>query len=351
MSLVQFPRHPLTFGPTQVHPLPRLTAHLDAGVQLWAKREDCNSGIGCGGNKLRKLEYIVPDALREGCDTLVTLGGVQSNHTRQVAAVAATLGLRCVLIQGNWVDPHGSGYGDVGNPLLSRIYGAELILVEEPFSLAVQGSWEQVLEEIREAGGKPYPIPVGASDHRLGGLGYASFAEELRIQEQSLGFRFDFLVVASASGSTQAGMLAGFAADGHDRHVVGIDVTGEPQATKAQIIHIANQTLDLLGAGKDIGAAEVILQEAYSGPKYGVPSEATIEAIKLCARLEGMITDPVYEGKSMHGLVELVRRGYFPAGSRVLYVHLGGTPALNAYHADFQIREAIRNPEVKRGAL
>lgn len=349
MSLIQFPRYPLTFGPTPIHPLPRLTAHLDASVQLWAKREDCNSGIGSGGNKLRKLEYIIPDALRQGCDTLVTLGGVQSNHTRQVAAVAAALGLRCVLIQGKWVDHQGIGYGDVGNPLLSRIYGAELIQVEEPFSLAVRGSWDRILEKIRNTGGKPYPIPVGASDHRLGGLGYAAFAEELRTQEASLGFSFDFLVVASASGSTQAGMLAGFAGDRPDRCVVGIDVTGDPLSTKAQIIRIRDQTLDLLGSNGKAGGTEVILHEAFSGPSYGIPSEATIQAIKLCARLEGIITDPVYEGKSMHGLIDLVRRGYFPAGSRVLYVHLGGTPAINAYHAEFQDREGLRLPEVARG--
>jgi 1-aminocyclopropane-1-carboxylate deaminase len=174
MSITSFARQPLLFGPSPVHPLERLTAHL-GGARLWAKREDCNSGLAYGGNKTRKLEYLVADALAEGCDTLVSIGGVQSNHTRQVAAVAARLGLRCVLVQERWVDWPDPVYDRVGNILLSRLAGADVRLVRSGFGIGVEESWEQALREVEESGGRPYAIPAGASDHPLGGLGFASW--------------------------------------------------------------------------------------------------------------------------------------------------------------------------------
>jgi 1-aminocyclopropane-1-carboxylate deaminase len=182
VSLSDFPRYPLMFGPSPVHPLERLTAHL-GGAQIWAKREDCNSGLAFGGNKVRKLEYLVPDALALGADTLVSIGGVQSNHTRQVAAVAARLGLRAVLVQESWVDWPDAVGDRVGNILLSRIMGADVRLVDAGFGIGVKSSWEQALDEVRAAGGTPYPIPAGASDHRLGGLGFANWADEVQRQE------------------------------------------------------------------------------------------------------------------------------------------------------------------------
>ena len=175
MSLADFPRYPLLFGPSPVHPLERLTAHL-GGAAIWAKREDCNSGLAFGGNKTRKLEYLVPDALAQGADTLVSIGGVQSNHTRQVAAVAAKLGLKARLVQESWVDWPDSVNDRVGNILLSRIMGADVRLVGEGFGIGIKSSWEQALEDVRAEGGRPYAIPAGASDHRLGGLGFANWA-------------------------------------------------------------------------------------------------------------------------------------------------------------------------------
>ena len=189
MRLDRFPRHPLTFGPSPLEPLPRLSAHLGGKVEIWAKRDDCNAGLAFGGNKTRKLEYLVPDALAQGCDTLVSIGGVQSNHTRQVAAVAAKLGLKCVLVQESWVDWPDSLYDRVGNILLSRLMGAEVRLIEEGFAIGFKESWEQALEDVRAGGGKPYAIPAGASDHPLGGLGYVGFAEEVRRQEAELPLR------------------------------------------------------------------------------------------------------------------------------------------------------------------
>ena len=331
MNLKRFPRHPLTFGPSPIQALKRLSAHLGGGVELYAKREDCNSGLAFGGNKTRKLEYLIPEALAQGCDTLVSIGGIQSNQTRQVAAVAAHLGMKCVLVQENWVNYSDAVYDRVGNIEMSRILGAEVRLDAAGFDIGIRPSWEQAMDDVRRAGGKPFPIPAGCSEHPLGGLGFVGFAEEVRQQEAELGFKFDYIVVCSVTGSTQAGMVVGFAADGRADRVIGIDASAKPGQTRAQILRIARHTAELVGLGREITDADVVLDTRYGGPEYGLPSAGTLDAIRLCARQEGMLTDPVYEGKSMHGMIDRVRRGEFPAGSKVLYAHLGGVPALNAY--------------------
>jgi 1-aminocyclopropane-1-carboxylate deaminase len=331
MNLKRFPRHSLTFGPTPIQPLKRLSAHLGGKVELYAKREDCNSGLAFGGNKTRKLEYLIPEALTQGCDTLVSIGGIQSNQTRQVAAVAAHLGMKCVLVQENWVNYSDAVYDRVGNIEMSRILGADVRLDAAGFDIGIRPSWELALEEVRKHGGKPFPIPAGCSEHPLGGLGFVGFAEEVRAQENELGFRFDYIVVCSVTGSTQAGMVVGFAADGRADHVIGIDASATPAKTTAQILRIAQNTAKLVELGREITDKDVVLDARYGGPAYGLPNEGTMEAIRLCARQEGVLTDPVYEGKSMDGMINKVRQGEFPRGSKVLYAHLGGVPALNAY--------------------
>jgi len=336
MNLQRHERYPLTFGPTPIHPLKRLSAHLGGQVELYAKREDCNSGLAFGGNKTRKLEYLIPEALKQGCDTLVSIGGVQSNQTRQVAAVAAHLGMKCVLVQEHWVNYEDAVYDRVGNIELSRILGADVRLDAAGFDIGIRPSWEQALEDVRKAGGKPFPVPAGCSEHPLGGLGFVGFAEEVRAQEAELGFKFDYVVVCSVTGSTQAGMVVGFAADGRADRVIGIDASAKPEATRAQILRIARHTAEIVELGRPITDADVVLDTRFGGPEYGLPSEGTMEAIRLCARQEGMLTDPVYEGKSMHGMIEMVRQGEFPAGSKVLYAHLGGVPALSAYAELFE---------------
>ena len=336
MHLDRFPRHPLTFGPSPIEPLKRLSAHLGGKVEIWAKRDDCNSGLAFGGNKTRKLEYLVPDALAQGCDTLVTIGGVQSNHTRQVAAVAAKLGLKCRLVQESWVTWPDAVYDRVGNILLSRIMGAEVELVNEPFAIGIKQSWENALDDVRRRGGKPYAIPAGASDHPLGGLGYVGFAEEVRAQEKQLGFAFDYVIVCSVTGSTHAGMVVGFAADGRASKVIGIDASAKPAETRAAVLKIARRTAEMVGLNRPIEAADVTLNEDYAYPEYGIASAETLAAIRLGGRLEAMPTDPVYEGKSLQGMIDLIQRGEIPAGSRVLYAHLGGVPALNGYGALFK---------------
>jgi 1-aminocyclopropane-1-carboxylate deaminase len=335
MNLDAFPREPLLFGPSPVHPLDRLSAHL-GGARMWAKRDDCNSGLAYGGNKTRKLEYLVADALAKGCDTLVSIGGVQSNHTRQVAAVAARMGLGCVLVQESWVDWPDVVYDRVGNIQLSRIMGADVRLVEAGFGIGFKESWEQALADVEGGGGTPYAIPAGASDHELGGLGFARWAQELAEQERELGVFFDTIVVCSVTGSTQAGMIAGFAGQDAERRVIGIDGSARPRETRDQVARIARQTAELIELGRELREDEIVLDERYHAGTYGIPDEQTLEAIRTAGRLEGMITDPVYEGKSMAGMIDLVSRGEIEKGSNVLYAHLGGQPALSAYAGLFR---------------
>ena len=340
-TLESFARYPLLFGPSPIQRLDRLTKHL-GGATVWAKREDCNSGLAFGGNKVRKLEYLVADALAQGCDTLVSIGGVQSNHTRQVAAAAAVAGLKCVLIQESWVDWPDVTYDRVGNILLSRLMGADVRLVKAGFGIGFKESWEQALAEIEAAGGKPYAIPAGASDHPLGGLGFASWAREVEAQEREIGVFFDTVIVCTVTGSTQAGMIAGFAdgprSDGsraRERRVLGIDGSAKPAETHAQVARIARFTAKAIGLGRDLRDDEIVLDDRYHAGTYGIPDSTTLEAMRLAARLEAMITDPVYEGKSMAGLIDLVSRGEIDRSSNVLYAHLGGQPALNAYASLF----------------
>jgi 1-aminocyclopropane-1-carboxylate deaminase len=335
MALADFPRESFLFGPSPVHRLERLSEQLGGRVEIWAKRDDCNSGLAYGGNKTRKLEYLAAEALAQGCDTLVSIGGVQSNHTRQVAAVAAHLGLKCVLVQEHWVEWDDPGYESVGNILLSRIMGADVRLSDAGFDIAFRPSWEDALASVEASGGKPYAIPAGASDHPLGGLGFARWADEVAAQERELGIFFDTIIVCSVTGSTQAGMIAGFAAHDESRSVLGIDGSATVQQTWDQIARIARQTAEAIELGRALADDEIVLLDEWHAGTYGIPDEKTLDAIRLCARLEGVLTDPVYEGKSMAALIDLVREGRIEPGSRVLYAHLGGQPALNAYAGVF----------------
>ena len=339
MSIHDFERYPLTFGPSPVHPLDRLSQHL-GGAQVWAKREDCNSGLAFGGNKIRKLEYIVPDVLAQGADTLVSIGGFQSNHTRQVAAVAAKLGLKCRLVQEKWVDWDDPVNDKVGNILLSRIMGADVRLdplgLRHRHPLVLGGRHRRGREGGRQAvrhPGRRVRAPSGRP--RLRQLGLRGGR-----QEQELGVFFDTIVVCTVTGSTHAGMIAGFAAleesaGGRPRRVLGIDASATLEKTRDQVARIARHTAELIGLGRDLRDDEITVLEGWAGDLYGIPVESTIEAIRLSGRLEGMIIDPVYEGKSMAGLIDLVTSGEIGRDSTVLYAHLGGQPALNAYSGIF----------------
>jgi len=335
IALENTPRINLRFGASPVHRLDRLTEHLGGKVELWAKREDVNSGLAFGGNKTRKLEYLAADAINQGCDTLVSIGGVQSNHTRQVAAVAAKLGLRAVLVQEHWVDWDEVNYEKTGNILLSRILGADVRLDPAGFDIGFRKSWEEAIASVEERGGKPYAIPAGASDHELGGHGFAGWAFEVEDQEKELGFTFDNFIVCSVTGSTQGGMIAGFAHSERAQTVIGIDASATVEKTWDQIARIARRTAAGIELGREVRDDEIVLLDRWHDGIYGIAGPRTIEAIELAARMDGMITDPVYEGKSMAGMIDLVREGYFAEGSSVLYAHLGGQPAMNGYTTAF----------------
>ena len=290
MSLLdKFDRYPLTFGPTPIEHLPRLTDALGGKVQIYAKREDCNSGLAMGGNKLRKLEYIVPDAIASGADTLVSIGGVQSNHTRMVAATAAKIGMKCVVVQEKWVPHYDAVYDRVGNILMTRLMGADSRLVEDGFDIGIRQSWENAIQSVRDAGGIPYAIPAGASVHKFGAFGYIGFAEEVAEQEKALGFQFDYIVVCVVTGSTQAGMIVGFAAQDRADRVIGIDASGTPDQTRAQVRQIVDASAALVELGREIREDEIVIYNDYAYPAYGVPSDETNEAIRLAARTEAMI--------------------------------------------------------------
>ena len=334
-KLESFPREKLTFGQSPLQRLDRLTEHLGGKVEIWAKREDVNSGLAYGGNKTRKLEYLAAEALAQGCDTLVSIGGVQSNHTRQVAAVAAHLGLKCVLVQEHWVDWDEVNYEKTGNILLSRIMGAEVRLDPAGFDIGFRKSWEEAIADVIARGGKPYAIPAGASDHPLGGHGFAGWAFEVEDQERELGFKFDNFTVCSVTGSSQGGMIAGFAHSNRAEAVIGIDASATVEKTWEQIKRIASRTAAAIELGRELRDSEIVLLDRWHDGIYGVAGPRTIDAIKLVGQLEGMITDPVYEGKSMAGMIDLIKEGYFKEGSKVLYVHLGGQPAINGYTTAF----------------
>lgn len=340
-----FPRVSLGFFPSPLSRLNRLSREF--GIEIWAKRDDVSSGLAFGGNKVRKLEWLAADAIKQGCDTLVSIGGVQSNHTRQVTAVAAVLGMKCYTVQETWAEWDDPVYDKVGNILLTRMMGGNPIMAGYGYSTSEKDTWEKAMEEVRMQGGKPYAIPAGASNHRLGGIGYAHFADELVEQENQIGQFFDTVITATCTGSTQAGMVVGFANQSKPRTIIGIDTADNAAMTRSAVTNICQQTIKVIndngGKAKELNVNDIIINPDYSHPAYGIPNEQTIEGIRMAAELEAMITDPVYEGKSIAGLIDLCRKGVIEKKSKVLYVHLGGAPAVNAYYKVFEDINAIKN--------
>ncbi|KAF5632971.1 1-aminocyclopropane-1-carboxylate deaminase [Fusarium tjaetaba] len=322
------PRENFLFGASPLQPLPRISAALGGKVNVYAKREDCNSGLAYGGNKVRKLEYLAAEAQAQGCDTLVSIGGVQSNHTRAVTAVATKLGLKAATVQEHWVDWEDPGYEKVGNIQLSRLMGGDVRLDPSTFGIEHKTTLAKLTDELKSNGRKPYYIPAGASDHPLGGLGFARWAFEVEAQEKELGIFFDTIIVCAVTGSTFAGMIAGFKLaqkknGSPARKIIGIDASGKVQQTFDQVLRIAKSTAVKIGLSEDdITADDVILDPNYNAKIYGIPDETTIEAMKFGAATEAFITDPVYEGKSLAGMMDLIKTGKIASGN-VLYAHLG----------------------------
>lgn len=334
--LDKFEKYDLLFGPSPISKFENLAKELGGKVNIYAKREDRNSGLDFAGNKLRKFEYIVPEIIAGDYTHIVSIGGIQSNQTLMTIATACKLGLKAVTVQENWVpipEAEKATYDKVGNIEAARILGGDVRLVPDGFDIGMRKSFEEALQELTSQGFKPYPVPAGCSEHKYGGLGFVGFADELIKQEKEMGIKFDKIVVCCVTGSTAAGIFVGMAQYGRENDVIAIDASGKPEKTFEQTLRIINHTSEILGLGKKFDTFN--FDTRFGGPVYGIPNEGTIEAIKLLGKTEGTLTDPVYEGKSMQGLIELVKEDKFEKDSNVLFVHLGGASSLSAYQSYF----------------
>ena len=325
--LARLPHKAIAQLPTPLHPLYNLSRLL--GLEIWIKRDDL-TGLEGGGNKTRKLEYLVGDALQQGADTLVTIGAIQSNHTRQTAAAAAKTGLRCALLHHCWTESAGPQYERVGNILLSSLMGADLYFDPVPRPIDDQSSLAGFCAYIGSLGHVPYAIPGGASEHWLGSFGYVGCAAEIVSQCKEKGIHFDHVLHCTGSSSTQAGLLAGFAAMGEDISVIGIADDDETQIKRDRVLRFANDALAEIGSSARVSPIDVNVIAVDLSP-YGKADKATFEAMDLLARSEGLVADPVYEGKALRGLLSLAKKGTFSRNSRILLMHLGGSPAIHGY--------------------
>ena len=330
--LDKLPRASLALLPTPIQPLKNFGASL-GGPELWMKRDDL-SGLEGGGNKTRKLEFLVGDALAQGADMLVTVGAIQSNHTRQTAAAAAKVGLKCALLHCAWTKDASSTYRQVGNLLISHLMGAELYVDETERPIDDQGPLQEFMAHLRQLGHNPYLIPGGASEHHLGCMGYIACAAELVVQMAGCGLAFDFLVHCTGSSSTQAGLLAGFAALGFKIRIIGIADDDEIEVKKSRVLQLANDALSELGLAVRVAQQDIEVLVSNSKP-YGIADTQIIDGIRLLARTEGLIADPVYEGRAVRGLLNLANEGRFEKDAKILLMHLGGSPAIHAYAEQF----------------
>lgn len=316
---------PLCHQPTPIEPLVRLSERL-GGPRIFIKRDDC-TGLATGGNKTRKLEFLVGEAMRQNADMLVTQGAVQSNHVRQTAAAACRAGMKCHALLERRVPHPASDYEETGNVFLDKVFGATLEF--RPAGLDMNREGEAAAERLRAEGHRPYFIPGGGSN-AIGALGYVSCALEIAEQSQVMETPFQWLVMATGSTGTQAGLVAGFHALDTHLPVMGVSVR-QPRDKQVAAVHgLAKLTLDKLGAA-GLPASKVQVDDGYVGEGYGIPAASTLEAIKLTAREEGILLDPVYSGKGMAGLIGLVRQGFFKPSDNVLFLHTGGSAALFAY--------------------
>lgn len=329
MHLSRFPRLRLAHLPTPLEPMPELSRLL-GGPNLFIKRDDC-TGLATGGNKTRKLEFLMAAALEQGADTVVTQGATQSNHVRQTAAAAARLGLGCeVLLERRAT--LGEDYETTGNVFLDRLFGARYAFRDGGLDMNAEA--ERLGEEIRGRGGKPYVIPGGGSN-RVGALGYVNCALELLAQANDMGLRVDWVVHATGSAGTQAGLVAGLQGCNSGIGVYGISVRAPKDVQEANVYRLAQDVADYVGIKGGIDRGAIIANDDYVGPGYGLPTDGMIEAITLTAQREGVLLDPVYSGKGMAGLIGLVRAGVFKKSENVVFLHTGGSAALFAYQQFF----------------
>ncbi|MEE2993050.1 MAG: D-cysteine desulfhydrase family protein [Gemmatimonadota bacterium] len=339
-SLSDWPRIPLAQLPTPIHRLSNLGRHI--GAELWIKRDDL-TGLAGGGNKTRKLEFLVGEAIQSGADMLATVGAIQSNHTRQTAAAAARSGLKCALLHYGWTKDAGPMYRQVGNLLLSSMMGADLYTDDTERPIEDAGPLDEFGAYLRAQGHQSYVIPGGASDHRLGSFGYTVCAAEITTQAASLGIHFDYIVHCTGSGGTQAGLVAGLAALHEDTRVIGIPDDHETVIKRERVLRFANATLAELGCADRVEPDDIEIVACDTSP-YGLADQKTFSAMRLLARTEGLIADPVYEGKAVRGLLDLAESGRFDQNCRILLLHLGGTPAVHAYANQLDPIHLLQNP-------
>lgn len=331
-ALGKMPRLPLGHLPTPLEPMDRLSEEL-GGPRLWVKRDDC-TGLSSGGNKTRKLEFLIADALRQGADTVITQGATQSNHARQTAAAAAKTGLECHILLEDRTGSNEEAYVYNGNVLLDQLHGATI--AKRPGGTDMAAEMETLAEDLRTQGRAPYVIPGGGSN-RVGALGYVNCAVELTEQAQEMNLTIDALVHATGSSGTQAGLVAGLAALEDDIHLLGIGVRAPREKQEQMVYDLACATADFLGVGARIARASVRANCDYVGPGYGLPTDAMRDALLKLARLEGLLFDPVYSGKGLAGLIDQVREGYFDGMSNVVFLHTGGAAALFGYPGIFDL--------------
>lgn len=329
---MQFPKLHVAHLPTPFEPLDRLSARL-GGPRIWMKRDDC-TGLATGGNKTRKLEYLMADALHREADTVITVGAVQSNHARQTAAFAARLGLKCLVYLETRLRAGDPNYNSNGNMLLDRLFGAEIAIV--PAGADADALMAEADQRCREAGSTPYVIPTGGSTP-VGALGYVQAAGELYRQVADLKLNVDEVVLATGSAGTQAGLLVGFRSRAFRAPVWGVSVGKAGDVLEAAVLKLALSTADLVGLGEDIGPDKVAVSSDYVGEGYGKPTAGAIEAVRLLAQTEGILLDPVYTGKAMAGLIDRIRGGHYRSGQNIVFWHTGGGAGLFAYVDDFAV--------------
>jgi L-cysteate sulfo-lyase len=333
VNLARFPRVRLGHLPTPLEPMENLSRHL-GGPQLWIKRDDC-TGLSTGGNKTRKLEYLMADALAQGADVVITQGATQSNHARQTAAAAAKLNLACHILledRTGYTDP---AYTRSGNVLMDKLHGATVS--RRPGGADMQAEMEALAAELRASGRRPYVIPGGGSNP-VGALGYVGAALELVAQASELGLRIDHVVHATGSAGTQAGLVAGLVGLNSGIPVLGIGVRAPREKQEANVLALARRTAEHLGLPEGTVRAEHVVANCdYVGQGYGIPTEGMVRAVRLLAEKEGILLDPVYSGKGMAGLIDLIGQGRFGPEENVVFIHTGGQVGLFGYPEVFDL--------------
>jgi len=330
MHLAKFPRLRFAHLPTPLEPMTNLSRVLD-GPNIWVKRDDC-TGLAGGGNKTRKLEFLMADAEQQGADTIITQGAVQSNHARQTAAIAAKLGYECYLLLENRTGSDDPDFLANGNVLLDDIYNARLS--DFPAGTDMNQEMLGLAEELRAAGKKPYIVPGGGSN-RIGALGYVNAAYELVGQCNDQGLKVDHIVHATGSTGTQAGLVTGLTAIHSGIELMGISVRAPKEAQEENVYRLACETAEFIGSSAALNRSDVVANSDYVGEGYGIPTDGMIEAVEMTARHESILLDPVYSGKGMAGLIDLVRQGFYRRGENIVFIHTGGAQALSGYRSLF----------------